>query len=214
MSTPENVPGGCSIKFLVGPLAGQTFQITSSVTTIGRHSNNDIAIKSDLAISRQQALLVWRDGQWRIEKSPGAAEMLVNQSDVEEAILHHGDHVALGPNTSFVFVVEAAVTAAEEATQLDPTMSATPADVSLSSDISTQYAPGLALPPVPPPAVAEPPQVQSQPEPTIDEPMDPRGSRTLRASGEFTGLPSLKLSFGNSGERKVYTLTRDTITVG
>ncbi|HEY7358114.1 MAG TPA: FHA domain-containing protein, partial [Ktedonobacterales bacterium] len=67
MSTPENSPALSSIIFLTGPLAGKTFHITNPITTIGRHSQNDIAIPSDLAISRQQALLTWKKGAWHIE---------------------------------------------------------------------------------------------------------------------------------------------------
>ena len=160
MSTPEKGPGSSSIKFMVGPLAGKTFPITSSSTTIGRHSDNDIAIKTDLAISRQEALLLWQNGEWRIEKSPGANTLLVNQREVEQAVLHHGDMVGLGPNTAFLFQVETREAAVSEETLLDaptpPTLAAVP------TNTPPQAEPTLTAPVAPPPVVLTPPQ----PEPT------------------------------------------------
>ncbi len=206
MSTPEKSPGSSSIKFLIGPLAGKTFAITSASTTIGRHSDNDIAIKTDLAISRQEALLLWRDGEWHIEKSPGANTLLVNQRAVERAVLHHGDTVGLGPNTAFMFLIEAREAAGSEATLLD----AAPPETSLPADISTQIAPTLNAPFAPPLAVPAPAQPESYP----SEQMQLEDGRTLRASSELMGVPTLKISFGNAGERKVYPLTKDTITIG
>src|SRR5579871_1608813 len=212
MSTPEKGPGSSSIKFMVGPLAGKTFPITSSSTTIGRHSDNDIAIKTDLAISRQEALLLWRDGEWHIEKFPGANTLLVNQREVEQAVLHHGDTVGLGPNTAFVFLIEVKEAAASEETLLDAIIPPAPPETAFPADMSTQAAPTLAAPLAPPPVVLAP----APPEPALplSEQTPMQDGRTLRVSSQLLGVPTLKISFGNAGERKVYPLTQDMITIG
>ena len=209
MSIPENGPGSSSIRFLVGPLTGQTFRITSAITTIGRHSDNDIAIKSDLAISRQQALLVWKNNEWRIEKNPGANALLVNQREVEQATLHHRDVVGLGPNTAFLFLVEAEEAASSEETLLGAAPAATLQETSFPANEATQHPPTQAMPMAPVPA-AVPEVAPARPEPEAQQ----RESRTLRAAVDLLGIPSLKVSFGNAGERKVYPLVKDTITIG
>ncbi|HLW00145.1 MAG TPA: FHA domain-containing protein [Ktedonobacterales bacterium] len=212
MSTPEKGPGSSSVKFLIGPLAGKTFPITGSSTTIGRHSDNDIAIKTDLAISRQEALLLWRDGEWHIEKFPGANTLLVNQREVEQAVLHHGDTVGLGPNTAFVFLIEVKEAAASEETLLDAIIPPAPPETAFPADMSTQAAPTLAAPLAPPPVVLAP----APPEPALplSEQTPMQDGRTLRVSSQLLGVPTLKISFGNAGERKVYPLTQDMITIG
>ncbi len=196
MSIPENGPGSSSIRFLVGPLTGQTFRISSAITTIGRNSDNDIAIKSDLGISRQEALLVWKDGEWRIEKYPGANALLVNQHEVEQATLHHRDVVGLGPNTAFLFLVGAEEAASSEETLLDAAPAATLQETSFPANEATQHSPTLA----------EPEQEGGQ--------AQQRESRTLRAAVDLLGIPSLKVSFGNAQESKVYRLAKDTTTIG
>ncbi len=211
MSTPEKGPGSSSIKFVIGPLAGKTFRITSATTTIGRHSDNDIAIKSDLAISRQEALLLWRDGVWHIEKFPGANTLLVNLREVDQAVLHHGDTVGLGPNTAFLFLSEAEDTLSPAETVLDapapqqppepaPPVAAAPSD------------PTLDIPSAPPPVVSAPAPLEPTIQISEQDPM--QDGRTLRVSSPLLGVPTLKLSFGNAGERKVYPLTKDSITIG
>ena len=62
-----------AIKFLSGPLAGQTVQINKPIMTIGRSPNNDIVVGDDPRVSRQHARLVWNDGFWFIEKHLQAA---------------------------------------------------------------------------------------------------------------------------------------------
>ncbi|HEU5368856.1 MAG TPA: FHA domain-containing protein [Ktedonobacterales bacterium] len=213
MSTTESSPALSSITFQTGPLAGQTFRITNPITTIGRHSNNDIAIPSDLAISRQQALLVWKHGAWHIEKNPGANALLVNQHEVEETVLHTGDVVSLGPNTTFSFVMEAEAAAPELETLLDAaTRAAPPESVPNIFDAPTQRSSLPAEPPAPP--LAAPEHLVFGPEPYADGPMEPRASRTLLVSAEMLSAPSLKISFGNAGARKIFPLLKETVSIG
>jgi len=56
-SVNEGNTPAVSIKFLSGPLAGQTFPVHKSIITIGRDTTNDIVVKGDQKVSRVHARL-------------------------------------------------------------------------------------------------------------------------------------------------------------
>ena len=57
MSSERKQPAQASITFTKGPLTGKVFHIEQPITTIGRHSINDIVIP-DHKVSRQHARIV------------------------------------------------------------------------------------------------------------------------------------------------------------
>jgi ABC-type multidrug transport system ATPase subunit/pSer/pThr/pTyr-binding forkhead associated (FHA) protein len=119
MSTPQSFQGSCSITFLTGPLAGQTFQILKPITTIGRESGNDIVVKGDLRVSRHHARLLWQDGVWSIENLSQASIFTVKGESVQQAILQDGAVINLGGNTTFRFTIQkAAEWAGDESTRV------------------------------------------------------------------------------------------------
>src|SRR5947209_3775389 len=87
-----------SIKFLTGPLAGDTFPITKPITTLGREPNNDIVI-SDPAVSRHHAQLLWSSGTWSIRKLSPQNTLTVNRRDVQQSPLGERDTIGLGGST-------------------------------------------------------------------------------------------------------------------
>src|SRR5437588_4646288 len=91
-----------TIKFLTGPLAGSTCQISKPITTIGRDANNDIII-SDPAVSRQHARLVWSNGTWSIERLTLHNTISVNQREIQQATIQDRDTIVLGTGTTFMF---------------------------------------------------------------------------------------------------------------
>ena len=93
-----------SIRFLTGPLAGRTIQISKPMMTIGREPTNDIVI-SDPSVSRQHARLVNNGGQWSIEKLSPQNLVTVNQRDVQQSPIADRDTIGLGNGTTFLFLV-------------------------------------------------------------------------------------------------------------
>lgn len=67
MNRGQEPPSG-SLRFLTGPLAGNTYPITNAITSLGRDLSNDIVI-SDPAVSRQHAQITWENGSWTIKSS-------------------------------------------------------------------------------------------------------------------------------------------------
>jgi len=106
MHVENSPPVPCSIKFVSGPLAGKTFQIQKAVTQIGRDASNDIVI-FDPKVSRHHARLVWQNGAWSIENLSQKSTVLVNQNNVQQAILQQNSTIVLGDDTSFVFIIHA-----------------------------------------------------------------------------------------------------------
>ncbi len=107
MNESNITPGSISIRFLSGPLAGQTFPIRNASVTIGRASTNDIVVKDDLKVSRTHARLLWQNGLWTIEKlAPSHNTLTVNYQQVQQATIINNTTVHLGADTSFLFLVE------------------------------------------------------------------------------------------------------------
>src|SRR6266516_3946950 len=104
MNVVNKSPGPGSIRFLSGPLAGTTFQISKPLTTIGREPANDIVI-SDPSVSRQHARLMYDGGQWTIEKLAPKNTVTVNQRNVQQAIISDHDTIGLGTGTTFLFLI-------------------------------------------------------------------------------------------------------------
>src|SRR4051812_46055229 len=96
------------ITFLSGPLTGKTFQITKPLTTIGRHTDNDIIVP-DQKISRYHAQLVWNEGTWSIEKLSQTRLVTVDGQSIEKATLTYDCTIGLGKDSSFHFLLPSAL---------------------------------------------------------------------------------------------------------
>ncbi|HEU5370097.1 MAG TPA: FHA domain-containing protein, partial [Ktedonobacterales bacterium] len=105
MSVPVNGTG--AIRFVDGPLAGQTLALNKPQLMIGREPGNDITVNNP-AVSRQHARLVQGPNGWAIEKINPQNTVQVNGRDVAQSPLHNGDMVAIGP-INFQFIAQAAV---------------------------------------------------------------------------------------------------------
>jgi ABC-type multidrug transport system ATPase subunit/pSer/pThr/pTyr-binding forkhead associated (FHA) protein len=104
MNAMNTSPGSGSIRFLTGPLAGSTLQVSKPLITIGREPTNDIVI-SDPSVSRHHARLVLNGGQWSIEKIAPQNVVTVNQHNVQQAVISDRDTIGLGTSTSFLFLL-------------------------------------------------------------------------------------------------------------
>jgi pSer/pThr/pTyr-binding forkhead associated (FHA) protein len=94
------------------------FSIEKDVTFIGRLvSINDIVLK-DPFVSRQHALIKFKDNQFIIYDFNSSGGVLVNNERVKMQSLNSGDEIKLG-HTVLIFKDKKEVTAYSEVTELD-----------------------------------------------------------------------------------------------
>src|SRR6266849_3122477 len=204
MNVVNMSPGLSSIRFLTGPLAGSTFQISKQVTTIGREPTNDIII-SDPSVSRHHARLLNTGGQWSIEKLAPQNIVTVNQRDVQQATISDRDTISLGSGTTFMFLISSPHS---------------PADQRFAAPYPAQ--PTQAMPSAPLQSVQLPQAQQASIEPVLPE-LSPS---TERASADFystvgtannldaSGIPSLEISSNIHSNKQSFPLTKQVINIG
>ncbi|HET9979865.1 MAG TPA: FHA domain-containing protein [Ktedonobacterales bacterium] len=196
-----------SIRFLTGPLDGQTFLIEKPVVTIGRDLANDIAISTDLQVSRQHARLTWTGAAWRIENISRANFIQIDGQDTQQAILSSGAVVSLGETSSFTTLpAEAGV---DDASKTVGTVGA----VGTMGTMAT----ALASDPPPAPDQATAARITAAPARsdqhlTIDSQRSPVDATEIaRLDG---ALPSLEVSSTTRDGKVSYPLTSAVISIG
>jgi ABC-type multidrug transport system ATPase subunit/pSer/pThr/pTyr-binding forkhead associated (FHA) protein len=191
--------GGASmIRFIDGPLAGQTVALNKPQLTLGREPTNDISI-NEPTVSRQHARLTQGPHGWVLEKINPNNTLRVNGRDVTQSALNNGDTVLLGP-ISFQFLEMAAAPAAVPSQPQAATIrSAPPA--------------GYAPPPPPPAPVGSGPSAASAS-------YDPLGSGYYQPvappASVPPGMPSLHVIIheGRHEGRQQHPLHKPVITIG
>jgi ABC-type multidrug transport system ATPase subunit/pSer/pThr/pTyr-binding forkhead associated (FHA) protein len=220
MDAVNSPPGLAVLRFLTGPLAGTTVQISKTVTTLGREPSNDVVI-SDPTVSRQHARLVFENGAWAIEKVNPQNSVTVNQRAVQRELIHDRDTIGLGTGTTFLFL--AAVAASGTPAQ-GPASGPGPAAGGPSSG------PPRAAAPTPAPAQAPagpPPYLGTVPTPPPGAVPSSGEGGTERVSSEVfkvlsspplapqaSGVPSLEISSNVHREKQVYPLNKAVISIG
>ncbi len=201
----ENTPSAlASIKFLTGPLAGRTFSINQSITTIGRNAENDIVISDDRRVSRQHARLLWNNGSWSIEKLSQASNVIVAGQSIQQAVLSDGTTVSLGEDSSFQFFTQAREQGVSD-TFRQPKITQPPPVGRTDFPIAAQ--------PTPPPASSSSGHIQ-RPDATQVARPSPQLGGTAIAPLSAIGIPSLEVSDNTTGKKQTHLLTRDVISVG
>ena len=216
MDAGNSSPG--SIRFLTGPLAGNTYQITKAVITIGREPGNDIVI-SDPSVSRQHAQIAWNNGVWSIRKLSPQNMLTVNQRETQQATINDRDTIGLGAGTTFLFQVAARVRPISQPAAAPQNASITshmappgPAQVVAPQPpvrLSPQQA---AFGPPPPPYIPTEPAPSGVPQNIMQDTM--RASTGRMQSGYGVGVPTLEVSTNVDNERQPYPLTKPVINIG
>lgn len=119
MSIERKSPTLGFIRFLKGPLAGRTFQISEPTITIGRDKSNDIII-ADQKVSRHHARLIWNNESWSIERLSQTSYVSVDQRSIQQATIRHNSTVDLGEDNSFIFLLPQDNPQPEETQHLPP----------------------------------------------------------------------------------------------
>ena len=206
MNVVNKSPGPGSIRFLTGPLAGSTLQITKPITTIGREPTNDIVI-SDPSVSRQHARLVNNGGQWSIEKLAQQNIVTVNQHQVQQAAISDRDTIGLGTGTTFLFLVWTAQSSGDQRP---------------AAPVSVQSTPLQQISPSPPNSGGLPQMQQSFTVPSAPQlsgatqraPTDvylPGGTVNIQGT---PGIPTLEISSNIHAEKQSIPLTRQVFNIG
>lgn len=212
MNVVNRSPGLSSIRFLTGPLAGSTFQISKPVTTIGREPTNDITI-SDPSVSRQHARLLNNGGQWSIEKLAPQNVVTVNQRDVQQATISDRDTVSLGSGTTFIFLTSASQSPADQQFSASYSDQPTPLQASQSIQATPSASSFVGQPPQAQYSSTEPvaPQLSPSRERTPTDPYSPVGTaNNLVASG----IPSLEISSNIHSNKQTYPMTKQVMNIG
>ena len=82
------------LVFIDGKYMGSTLPL-ASVNTIGRATDSDFQFLEPGILDRH-AVIRYKDGQYRILRMDPGAGIAVNNTDVTEEVLRHGDMIALG----------------------------------------------------------------------------------------------------------------------
>lgn len=98
-----------TLEIVKGKQKGQCFDLNSYQTTIGRGSDNDIRLQ-DWFVSKQHARIEQRDGEYFIVDLDSWRHTYLNGRMVEEAMIHEGDEIQLGPTVAIKFKIEELIT--------------------------------------------------------------------------------------------------------
>src|SRR5229473_4010013 len=195
-----------SIRFLTGPLAGSTFQISKPLITFGREPGNDIVI-SDPTVSRQHARLVNNAGQWSIEKLASQNVVTVNQHTIQQAVIADRDTIGLGTGTTFLFLISSPQS---------------PAGQQPLAPYNALQTPAQQTPPAPAFSgqqrqaqhsftEAASPQLSAIPLRTPTNEYEPG---TIATSQSHPGIPTLEISSNIHAEKQAYPLAQQVINIG
>ncbi len=155
-----------SLRFLSGPLAGTTYPVTKTITTLGRDPSNDIVI-SDPSVSRHHAHIICENRSWTVKKLVDQNTLTVNQRDLAQSALRDRDTIGLGPGTTFLFLLNnhAFPQPNTPEVRLTPPMPAKEAQISAAPNPSSA-----------PQSVQQPPANQPHTPQSMDNPLYPSPS--------------------------------------
>ncbi len=88
MSAAQALPKLKVLQFEVtgGPLRGKTFNLSKPVMTIGRSSENDIALDSDIKVSRVHVEIRQNNGSISLQNKNDKNTMMVNGQKLGRAV--------------------------------------------------------------------------------------------------------------------------------
>ena len=80
-----------------GPHAGEVLQLTSGITTMGRSSDNVLALSNDKEISRHHAIVLQESGKFVVQDQNSLNGTFVNDEPITAPhYLQHGDVILVG----------------------------------------------------------------------------------------------------------------------
>ncbi len=206
---PQDLLTSTAIKFLSGPMEGQTFSISKPITTIGREQTNDIIVMNDAKVSRVHARLLWKDGQWSIENLSQSSFLAINKQKVQQGLISNNTVINLGEVSSFVFLTSPIAQPDLQPTvpRLHPVKEEPPLPLSQTFPPSLKQMSGAPIN-----TPASPPQADAFTAP-LSEPAA-GADATQIASLTSVGLPSIEVTSHSHSDKMTYALARPVINIG
>ena len=206
MSITNKPQESVSIRFVTGPQAGNTFQITKPVITFGRDPGNDVII-SDPTVSRKHAQMLNNAGQWSIEKLAEQNVVTVNQQMIQTAVISDRDTIGLGTGTTFLFLISSPQFPDEQR----------PVATYVARQTPSPQAPSVLA------YGGQQQQIQNPlPEAASPRPigiaqrlvMDTNAPGTIVSGQSTSGIPMLEVSSNIHVEKQAFPLTQQVINIG
>ncbi|HEX4205219.1 MAG TPA: FHA domain-containing protein [Ktedonobacteraceae bacterium] len=210
MDVVNSPPALGYVKFLTGPMAGNTYPISKPLTSIGREPTNDIVV-SDPSVSRQHAQIVYSSGEWSIRKLAPQNILTINQRNVHQSPLSTNDTIGLGSGSTFLFQVRSAVPQTPRGSQADVQPAAQQQQQQLvfpaqGSMAATPQAHTSFSPPV---RNVGPTGTEQASFPGAVPASQPDGTQLVSV-----GVPTLEVSTNVDHERHTYQLSQPVIDIG
>jgi ABC-type multidrug transport system ATPase subunit len=181
------------IRFLSGPLTEQVINLPDSEIFIGRDTQNYICVQ-DPKVSRRHARIYRQGDSWVIENLSQTSYVAVNQQRVKQSVLQNNTVVKLGESTSFVFLIQQAVSVPSSPSPEATQMSTMPPE---ASPLATRATSGV------------PPVGRQRTMPTN---VTPTG--TVYLPPLEAGVPTLAVSSNVHSSVLHYSLTKPVMSIG
>ncbi len=198
------------IRFIKGPLAGNTFPLNTPVTTIGRDATNDIIIKDDLQVSRKHLRILNNNGTWSIEKYPQSNVVTLNNQNIQQALLQENATIGLGQDSAFIFLTQVSpsqnigiVPLPQHPLHLQPSQAVPRLPATLQQ--------GMQQRPYEQPQSVEQPRALGDMTGAISPNDTVIGSPFDASKG---GMPSLTISTNIDNDKKTYQLNKPVMSIG
>jgi ABC-type multidrug transport system ATPase subunit/pSer/pThr/pTyr-binding forkhead associated (FHA) protein len=208
-----SVPG--SLRFLTGPMVGNTYQVTKSITHLGREPGNDVVI-SDPSVSRHHAEIIWSNGGWNIKKLATQNILTINQQNIQQATpLNDGDTIGFGAQTTCLFLTNIP-NGVRPSQQTPVAKNAPPPRVPGPEEALLR---GSPPPPPPPGASFMPPEpgrggIASTERVSLSSIQAVLPGQGIPGSANYVGVPTLEVSTNVDTEKHPYPLTKQVISIG
>jgi len=111
-------PGQCILKVIHGKNPGTIKTLTSAVTLLGEEKGCDIRLNSS-QIEQLQCVIVETPQGFTVRNLYDCDKVKVNGEAVEQAVLHSGDELTVGPFSFYVEYAEAGMSAQQKLTPED-----------------------------------------------------------------------------------------------
>src|SRR5438093_5399507 len=99
-----NRPMTARLKALAGPLEGTEWPLPEGTLTVGRDQENALCLGTDVGVSKRHAVILGHDQDFTVRDLDSHNHTYVNNLEVHERRLAHGDEIGIG-HSVFAFLV-------------------------------------------------------------------------------------------------------------
>src|SRR5262245_37498229 len=107
------------LKALGGPVAGTEWPLSERTFTIGRGQANSLCLANDAGASKRHCLILEQDRNYTICDLDSHNHTFVNDVEIHQAELGHGDQIRIGHSTFVFLAVDQSLPARPQAVDFD-----------------------------------------------------------------------------------------------